>query len=142
MDRKEHRQQRTRADEHSDLAGTHAERQAIEGDQEVVELGVAHRERPGDVERGRESGLDSGHRKRLTRPASGCCQEIGFCAGISFVSSDSQLFNPLLPPAGGEGRVRGPTTRFTALPTSPSAALWCRGPSLSPLKGGEGLFPG
>ena len=30
--------------------------------------------------------------------------------------------------------------RFAALPTSPSPALSRRGPSLSPLKGGEGLF--
>ena len=31
--------------------------------------------------------------------------------------------------------------QFAALPTSPSPALSRRGPSLSPLKGGEGLFP-
>jgi hypothetical protein len=41
---------------------------------------------------------------------------------------------------GGEGRVRGGHLKqFAALPTSPSPALWRRGPSLSPLKGGEGL---
>src|SRR6516225_6170590 len=56
---------------HPNLACAHAEREAIERNQKVVELGVAHRERPGDIERGRESGLEADHEKRLTRPASG-----------------------------------------------------------------------
>src|SRR6266436_2989470 len=47
---------------------------------------------------------------------------------------------PLPPPAGGEGEGGGgPTSRFAAAPTSPSRC-WATGPSLSPLKGGEGLF--
>src|SRR6202035_2829063 len=43
----------------------HAEREAIKRDQKVVELGVAHRERPGDIERGRKSGLEAGHEKKI-----------------------------------------------------------------------------
>ena len=39
---------------------------------------------------------------------------------------------------GGEGRVRGPTSRFVTPPTSPSQPCGL-GSSLSPLKGGEGL---
>jgi hypothetical protein len=50
MDRQEHRQQRTSAEERADRTRIHAERKAIKWDQEVVKLGVAHRERPGDVE--------------------------------------------------------------------------------------------
>ena len=38
---------------------------------------------------------------------------------------------------GGEGRVRGADRHAPPLPTSPSRYA---GPSLSPLKGGEGLF--
>src|SRR5262249_17428098 len=71
MDRQEHCPQRRRADKHPNLACAHAEREAIKRDQKVVEFGVAHRERPGDIERDRETGLEAGHEKRLTRPASG-----------------------------------------------------------------------
>jgi hypothetical protein len=39
---------------------------------------------------------------------------------------------------GGEGRVRGADRHTPPLPTSPSHASGA-GPSLSPLKGGEGL---
>jgi hypothetical protein len=63
MDRQKHCQQRTRANKHPNLACAHAEREAIKRDQKVVELGVAHRERPGDIERGRELGLEAGHEK-------------------------------------------------------------------------------
>jgi hypothetical protein len=46
------------------------------------------------------------------------------------------------PQLGAAGRPggEGPSDRFAALPTSPSQALSRLGPSLSPLKGGEGHF--
>src|SRR5580693_7832708 len=52
----------------SGKTGAKAEREAIKRDQKVVELGVAHRERPGDIERGRKSGLEAGHEKK-TNPS-------------------------------------------------------------------------
>ena len=50
------------------------------------------------------------------------------------------FLNPLPPPAGGRGKGEGAMRQYAALPASPSPGRLRRGPSLSPLKGGEGLF--
>jgi hypothetical protein len=58
------------------------------------------------------------------------------------IAFSNQLFNPLPPPAGGRGKGEGGRSEIVAaVPTSPSPAQSRRGPSLSPLKGGEGLLP-
>jgi hypothetical protein len=61
MDRQKHRKQRAPADQHADLTGAHAEGEGIERYQENIEFGVAHREQPGDVDRGRRAGWARGH---------------------------------------------------------------------------------
>jgi glycosyltransferase involved in cell wall biosynthesis len=53
---------------------------------------------------------------------------------------DSSLY-PLPPPAGGRGEGEGAAELVAVSPTSPSRR-YATGPSLSPLKGGEGLLQG
>src|SRR5215471_12419501 len=53
MDRQEYRERRTSADDRADLAGAHAEREAIERHQEDVEIDITHAEQPDHIARDR-----------------------------------------------------------------------------------------
>jgi hypothetical protein len=56
-------------------------------------------------------------------------------------TSDRQLFNPLPPPAGGEGRVRGADEAVCGVTHLTLPGAVAPRPLPLPLNGGEGLFP-